>query len=126
MVDLSFAVHKLAKFSLKPSKVNFEGLVNLLRDIRYNNTLGLNYYGNINDAPVSGLLIQASIKTENQLMNFSGSSWKYCPDTCRITGSYIGYFIKVGQLTMAYILQYQFLNKVHKLSKMHLALQEWL
>ena len=30
-VDLSFAVHKLAKFSANPGKVHFEGLVNLLR-----------------------------------------------------------------------------------------------
>ena len=33
-VDLSFAVHKLAKFSENPGKVHFEGLVNLLRYIR--------------------------------------------------------------------------------------------
>ena len=30
-VDLSFAVHKLAKFSANPGKVHFEGLVHLLR-----------------------------------------------------------------------------------------------
>ena len=30
-VDLSFAVHKLEKFSANPGKVNFEGLVHLLR-----------------------------------------------------------------------------------------------
>ena len=30
-VDLSFSVHKLEKFSSKPSKVNFEGLVPLLQ-----------------------------------------------------------------------------------------------
>ena len=39
-VDLSFAVHKLAKFSANPDKVHFEGLVHLLRNIRYNKTLG--------------------------------------------------------------------------------------
>ena len=33
-VDLSFAVHKLAKFSANPVKVHFEGLVHLLRYIR--------------------------------------------------------------------------------------------
>ena len=43
-VDLSFAVHKLAKFSANPGKVHFEGLVHLLRYIRDNNTLGLKYY----------------------------------------------------------------------------------
>ena len=40
-VDLSFAVHKLAKFSANPGKVQFEGLVHLLRYIRDSKTLGL-------------------------------------------------------------------------------------
>ena len=62
-VDLSCAVHTLARFSEKPGKVQFEGLVYLLRYIRDNETLGLQYYANIHDTPVSDLLIQASIKT---------------------------------------------------------------
>ena len=41
IVDFSFAVHKLEKFSSNPGKVNFEGLVNLLRYIRYNKAFGL-------------------------------------------------------------------------------------
>ena len=40
-VDLSFAVHKLEKFSENLGKVHFEGLVHLLRNIRDNKTLGL-------------------------------------------------------------------------------------
>ena len=40
-VDLIFSVHKLAKFSANPGKVYFERLVNLLRYIRDNKTLGL-------------------------------------------------------------------------------------
>ena len=40
-VDLSFAVHKLAKFSANTGKVHFEGLVHLLRYIWDNKTLGL-------------------------------------------------------------------------------------
>ena len=40
-VELSFEVHKLAKFSANPGKVHFEGLVHLLRYIRDNKTLGL-------------------------------------------------------------------------------------
>ena len=42
----------------------------------------------MNDAPVTELLRQASIKTENQLMDFSDSSWQYFPDTGRSTGAY--------------------------------------
>ena len=49
--------------------------------------MGLNYYANINDAPVSELLIQVNIKTENQLMAFSGSSWQDCPDIGKSTGA---------------------------------------
>ena len=62
-MDLSFAAHKLAKFSENPGKVHFQGFVHLLRYIRYNNTLGLKYYADMNDAPVSDLLRQSSIKT---------------------------------------------------------------
>ena len=91
-VDLSFAVHKLAKFSANPGKVHFEGLVHLLRYIRDNKTLGLKYYADMNDAPVSDLLRQASINTDNQLMDFSDSSWQDCPGTGIITGAYIIFY----------------------------------
>ena len=60
-VDLSFAVHKLAKFSANHGKVHFEGLVQLLRYIRDNKTLGLKYFADLNDSPVIDLLIQANI-----------------------------------------------------------------
>ena len=69
-MDLSFSVYKLAKFSSNPGRVHFEGLVHLLSYIRDNKTLGLKYYTDINDAPLSGLLIQARMKTENQLMGY--------------------------------------------------------
>ena len=49
----------------------------------------LKYYSDMNDAPVSGLLRQAIIKTENQLMASSDSSWKYFPDTGISTVSWI-------------------------------------
>ena len=67
-VDLSFAVHKLAKFSANPGKVHFEGLVHLLRYIRDNKTLGLKYYADLNDAPVTGLLRQPYIKTPSDMI----------------------------------------------------------
>ena len=91
-VELSFVVHKLAKFSANPGKVHFEELVHLLGYIRDNKTLGLKYYVDINDAPVSVLLIQASIKTENHLMDFSYSSWQDCTYTGRSTGAYIIFY----------------------------------
>ena len=89
-MELSFAVHKLANFSENPGKVHFEGLVNLLIYIRDNKTLGLKCYADINDAPVTELLRQASIKTENHLIDFS--SLQDCPDTGRCTGAYIIFY----------------------------------
>ena len=91
-VDLSFSVNNLAKFSSNPDKVHFEGLVNILRYIMENKTLVLKYYADMNDAPVSDLLRQASIKTDNKLMAFSDYSWQDCPDTGRSTGAYIIFY----------------------------------
>ena len=91
-MDLSIAVHKLAKFSANTGKVHFEGLVHLLRYIRYNKTLGLKDYADLNDAPVTDILRQANLKTKHQLMAFSDSSCKDCPDTGRSTGAYIIFY----------------------------------
>ena len=91
-MDLSFSVHKLAKFSANPGKVHFEGLIHLLRYIRDNKTLGLKYYADLNDASVTDLLRQANIKTKNHLMDFSYYSWQDCPDTRRSTGAYIIFY----------------------------------
>ena len=85
-------MHKLEKISADPGKVHFEGLVHLLRYIRENKTLDLKYYADLNDAPVTDLLIQANIKTKNHFMAFSDSSWKCFPDTGRSTGEYIIFY----------------------------------
>ena len=82
----------MANFSANPGKVHFEVLVHLLRYIRYNKTLGLKYYADLNDVPVTDLLRQANINTNNNLMAFSESSWQDCPDTGRSTAAYIIYF----------------------------------
>ena len=68
--DLSFAVHKLAKFSENPGKVHFEVLIHLLRYISDNKNLGLKYYADLNDSPVTDLLRQSNLKTKNHLMVF--------------------------------------------------------
>ena len=91
-MDLSFEVHKLAKISANTGKVHFEGLVHLLRYIRDNNTLGLKYYADLNDALVSDLLRQAIIKTENHLVDFSDSCWKDLLDTGRSTVAYMIFY----------------------------------
>ena len=61
----------------------------MLRYIRDNNNLGLKYYADLNDAPVTDLLRQANIKTKNHLIDFSDSSWQDFPETGRSTGAYI-------------------------------------
>ena len=43
-------------------------------------------------APLSELLRQAIVKTENQFMAPSDSSYKDCPDTGRIIGVYIIFY----------------------------------
>ena len=91
-VHLSFAVHKLVNFQQTKEKVNFDGLVHLLRYIRYNKTLALKYYSDTNDVPVSDLLRKDSIKTENHLMALSDYSWQNCPDTGRSTRAYIIFY----------------------------------
>ena len=54
--------------------------------------MGSKYYANMNYAPVSDLLIQASIKTENHLIDFSYYSCQYFPDTDRSIGAYIMFY----------------------------------
>ena len=54
--------------------------------------MGLKYYADINDAPVTDLMRQASIKTENHLMAFSDSSWQDFPNTGRSTRAYIIFY----------------------------------
>ena len=122
---MSFAVHKLAKFLANPGKVHFEGLIHLLGYIRENKTWGLKYYADLNDATVTDLLRQASIKTKNHLMDFSDSSWQYF-QTLEELQEHVLFSIKVGYLTMAHMLQYQLHNPVQKVSTMQHALQEWL
>ena len=73
-VNFSFSVYKLVNFSSNPGKVNFVGLVRLLIYIRANKALGLKYYADMKDSPLSYLLRKANIKTENQLMDFSDFS----------------------------------------------------
>ena len=55
-------MHKLEKFPANAGKVKFEGLVHLLRYSRDNKKLELDCYANINYAPVSDQLRQASNK----------------------------------------------------------------
>ena len=83
----------------------------------------MEYYADMNDALVSDLLRQDSIKTENQLMFFLIIVGKIAQPLEEVQGNTL-YFIKVGQLTMSHMFQDQFLNQVQKMSTMQHALQE--
>ena len=100
-------------------------MVDLLWYIRDNKTLGLKYYAGMNYAPVSYLLIQASIKTENQFMDFLILVVNIVQTLSEVQ-EHIIYFIKVVQLTMAHMFQDQLLNKLQKVITMENALQECL
>ena len=91
-VDLSFEVHKLAKFSSNPGKLHCEGLVHLLIYIRDNTNVVLTYYSDIKYAPLFDLLRRSNIKTKNQLMVLYDSSFQDYIDTVRSTGAYIIFY----------------------------------
>ena len=61
----------------------------LIKGVTGGKPFGLKYYADLNDAPVTDILRQANNKTKNHLMDFSDSSWQYCPDTVISTGAYI-------------------------------------
>ena len=63
-----FAAHKLATISSNTGKVHLEVLIHLLRYIRDNKTLKLKYYADMKDSPLSNLLRQEIMNTDNQLM----------------------------------------------------------
>ena len=54
--------------------------------------MGLKYYSDMKYATLSYLFIQASIKTDNQLVVFSDYSWQDWLDTSRSTGAYIIFY----------------------------------
>ena len=124
-MDFSFSVQKLANFSSNAGKLHFEGFVHILGYIRDNNTLGLKYYADMNDAPVSDLLRKYSIKTENQLMDFLILVGNIVHTLAEVQEHKL-YFIKVVQFTMAHMFQDQLINQVQKVSTMQHALQEWI
>ena len=91
-MDFWFALHKLKKFLSNTGKVHFDGFLHLLKYIKYNKNLILKYYSKIEDLPLFDLLIQAIIKSENQLRVLYEYIWQECTDTDKCTGSYIVFY----------------------------------
>ena len=97
----------------------------MLRYIRYNKTLGLKYYADLNYATVTDLLRQSNIKTNNHLMAFHILVGRIV-QTLEEVQEHILFSIKVEQLIMVHMFQDQLHNSVHKVSTMQHALQEWI
>ena len=97
----SIQVHKVLS---NIGNVHFEGLLHLLRYIWDNNSLGLRYYSQIEDAPLSELFIHSIIHTDNQLMMFSNCTWYDCPDTYGSTGTYVLFYQGVPIDNIAHVI----------------------
>ena len=67
-------------------------MVHLMRYIRDNNNLGFLYYSKIEDTPLTYILGQAIINSENQFIVFYDSRWQECLDTVSSTGAYILFY----------------------------------
>ena len=85
----------------------------------------LKYYDDMKDAPLSDLFRQASINTENQLMDFSYYSWNFFPDTVLSIGEYI-IFYQGGQIDHGTDVTGPVYQSSAELSTMQNALQEWI
>ena len=85
--------------------------------IRDNKTLGLKYYTDMNDAPVTDLVRQANIKTKNHLIYFLILFGKIVQTLAEVQEHTLS-FIKAVQLTMSHMFQEELFNTVQKLSTM--------
>ena len=54
--------------------------------------MGLKYYADMKDAPLYDILRQASINTDNQLLDLSDSCCKGFTDTGRSAGAYMIFY----------------------------------
>ena len=77
----------------------------------------MKYWAQMKYAPLSELLRQASINTDNQLMVSLIIAGKFVQTLAEVQ-EHILYFIKVCQLTMEHMFQVQLLYQVYKVSTM--------
>ena len=109
-----FCSKQVGKCSSNSGKVNFEGLVHLLRYIGGGGGgSGLRYYAKIEDAPLSDLLRQASSLIPDDSTDQILVEVQY----------HVLCFIKVYQLIISHMLQIQLLNKVLKVRTIQQELQ---
>jgi hypothetical protein len=74
-VDIVFAVNKLAKFTHKPGRLHFEAMIHLLRYLRDHSHVGVRFYNDYLNAPMTKALIAENISITQPFFGFSDSSW---------------------------------------------------
>lgn len=88
--DIIFAVNKLAKFTRRPGENHIKALLHLLRYLRDHTHLGVRFYSNLEDAPVTKLLKEHGHDFELvPFYAFSDSSWNDDVDNGRSTGCFL-------------------------------------
>jgi hypothetical protein len=88
-MDIIYTVNKLAKFTHRPGKVHFAGLLHLLRYLRDNSSYGVRFYSNLSEAPIYQMLLSQNIEEKHTLFSFTDSSRNDDPDHGRSTGCFI-------------------------------------
>ena len=89
---LQFSVRKLAKFMRLPGREHFAAMLHTMHHVRCHHLVGLTFYSDVLDAPISRLLFEYGVDPTAPLITFSDLSWQDCPDSGRSTGGYTTFF----------------------------------
>ncbi len=95
--DVTFAVSKSAKFSKRPGKPHFEAMLHVVRYLCNNSFIGIMFYSNMMEAPITRMLIAENIQQDHPFFTFSDSLCNDDVDSGRSIGClvvvYMGGFI---------------------------------
>jgi hypothetical protein len=88
-VDIMYAINKLAKFTHKPGKMHFDALIHLLWYLRDHPQVGIRFYSDYLNAPMTKALIAENISICRPFFGFSDLSWNDDVDHGCSTGCFI-------------------------------------
>jgi hypothetical protein len=91
--DIVYAVNKIAKYSRKLGKNHFEALLHVLQYLRDNYLLGIRFYSDVGDAPITKMLTLQNMNPAHPFYAFSDSSWNDDIDSGRSNGGYIIWYM---------------------------------
>ncbi len=92
--DITYAVVKFAKYTRHPGVVQMDALLHLLRYLRDNMHLGLQFYSDITMSPITRLLLNNGISLDNPLCTFIDLSWNDDIDTGRSSGCIMIFYME--------------------------------